>query len=330
VGSEARVRAVGGTWNTVSCAAGETPALSAYTSASTPRKVASTLGAPVTLADGLPVEFSWPIRPSTLDGADFRVTWSDGRTVTPKLAAVYPNQEDNERAVAVLFGSFGDRRGVYAARTRVVRDATPLQLVGPRRRVVSAVGLQATASASPCAPAFRRTGPRLVAAKLSRMSTRGERAPRVFSGALPNDGVALYGRAARFRLRVFTTGGFSPDGVRAVLPTEFARYFALRARGADGRTRLLTRTGVGYRLGGGVVRILGLADLGRRQASYDDCYREDKDNQIDIVLGGDARPAGTARSTTRAGPATTRRGSCPTRRRGHQRCSRSSTPSTTR
>lgn len=36
--SEARVRAVGGTWNRVSCAAGETPPLSAYTSASTPSR----------------------------------------------------------------------------------------------------------------------------------------------------------------------------------------------------------------------------------------------------------------------------------------------------
>ena len=37
------------------------------------------------------------------------------------------------------------------------------------------------------------------------------------------------------------------------------------------------------------MRILGLADLGRKQSHYDDCYSEDKDNQIDIVLAGDAR-----------------------------------------
>lgn len=50
---------------------------------------------------------------------------------------------------------------------------------------------------------------------------------------------------------------------------------------------LLTRTGVNYRLPGGVVRILGLADLGRKESHYDDCYQEDHDNQIDIILDGD-------------------------------------------
>jgi hypothetical protein len=34
-----------------------------------------------------------------------------------------------------------------------------------------------------------------------------------------------------------------------------------------------------------------LADLGRKQQSYDDCYREDKDNYIDIILGGQAAAA---------------------------------------
>lgn len=121
------------------------------------------------------------------------------------------------------------------------------------------------------------------------MSTRGESAPPPFQSALPNDGVALYGRAAKFRLRVYTSGGFSPDGVRAVYPTDFARYFRLVARGAHGRTVLLSRTGVAYHLPGGTVRILGLADLGRKQAKYNACYVEDKDNQIDIVLGGDER-----------------------------------------
>jgi hypothetical protein len=254
---------------------------------STRRQVAATFGRPVTRADGLPVEFSWPILPSTLDASDFRVTLSDGTQVTPEAAAVFPNQEYTERAVAVLFGSFGNRGARYPIRTQVVRDAMPLTLVGPGGRLRSAVGLAADASTSPYAGP--RTGPRLVAAKLSRMSQRGERAPRAFSGALPNDGVSLYGRAARFRLRVFTSGGFSPDGVRAVFPTEFSRYFRLRARDAHGATRLVTRARVEYHLAGGVVRILGLADLGRRQSAYDDCYVEDKDNQIDIVLAGDER-----------------------------------------
>lgn len=295
--SERQVRAAGGTWNSVSCTAGETPAMSAYTSASTPQQVALSFGFPGTFLDGLPVEFSWPIRPSTLGATDFRVTLSNGQAVTPELAAIYPNAEYNERAVAVLFGKLGNRLpqddpgAVYPVKTTVVRDASPLQLVGPHGRLASAVGFPASSSTTPYDAAVQHTGPRLVAAKLSRMSTRGEGAPPTFAGTLPNDGVALYGKAAKFRLRVLTSGGFSPDGVRAVYPTEFSRYFRLRARGSHGRTILLTRTRVNYHLGGGTVRILGLADLGRKQSYDDDCYQEDKDNQIDIMLGGDARAA---------------------------------------
>src|SRR3954447_1341846 len=66
-GSEDTVRAVGGAWNAVACATGETPGLNAYTSASTPEAVALTFGFPTTLSAGLPVEFSWPILPSTLE-----------------------------------------------------------------------------------------------------------------------------------------------------------------------------------------------------------------------------------------------------------------------
>ncbi len=296
--SELRVRAAGGAWNKVSCAAGETPALGNYTSAITPQAVAFSFGYPTVRSDGLPVEFSWPVRPSMLDASDLRVTLSNGRTVTPQLAALYPNAEYNERSTVVLFGKFGNRlppqnpRSAYPVKTRVVRGKTSLQLVGEHDRLVSAIGMFATTSTTPYAqnsnPA-KRTGPHLVAAKLTRMSARGDTAPPPFNAALPNDGVSLYGSAARFRIRVFTSGGFSPDGVRAVFPTEFSRYFRLRARGDYGRTVLLTKTGVNYHLGGGVVRILGLADLGRKQSHYDDCYVEDKDNQINIVLGGDER-----------------------------------------
>lgn len=296
-GSEQAVRAAGGAWNRLSCA--ETPALGDHTSAVAPAAVAFGFGFPTTFSSGLPVEFSWPVLPSTLDPTDFSVTLSDGSVVTPELAALQPNFEYNERSVAVLFGAFGNRLpaddpgAVYVVRTEVVGDATPLRLVGPRGRTVSAVGMSATASTSPYgdpeAPASSRTGPRLAAAKLSRMSTKGESAPRAFSSTLPNDGVALYGRAAKFRLRIYTTGGFSPDGVRGIKPIEFERYFRLRVRSRGGRSTLVTRAGRWYRFGGGRLKVLGLADLGRKQTTYDDCYAEDRDNQIDIVLTGDRR-----------------------------------------
>jgi hypothetical protein len=285
--SEAAVRAAGGAWNPVSCPSSD---LWAFTSASTPQQVQASFGVPVENADGLPVEFSWPIRPSTLGATDFRVTLSDGSQVTPLTAAVFPNAEYNERSTAVLFGHFGDRSSIYPVKTEVVADDTPLQLIGPGGRPRSAVGLSATAKGSPYGPPG--SGPRLVAAKLTKLSTKGEGAPKPFSGALPNDGRTLYGARARYRLRVFTSGGFSPDGVEAVKPTEFARYFRLGLRGG----REVTAAGKTYRVAGGRLRVLGLADLGRKQDSYDACYREDKDNQIDIVLDGDRRAVAQIRT----------------------------------
>ena len=294
--SERAVRAAGGAWDQLSCA--ETPALGDYTSAASPSSVAYSYGYPTTHSDGLPVEFSWPILPSTLDAGDFRVTLNDGTVVTPELAAVYPNFEYNERAVAVLFGHFGNRlppsdpRSRYVVHTEVVRDSTPLRLVGAHGRTVSAVGMSADATTSPYAnPNARpgkRTGPRLAAAKLSWMSTKGESAPPAFRSFLPNDGVALYGKAARFRLRIYTTGGFSPDGVLGVRPDDYERYFRI-VRRRSGKRVLITRVGKRYRLGEAHLRVLGLADLGRKQSSYDDCYAEDHDNQIDIVLAGRQR-----------------------------------------
>ena len=296
--SEVIARAAGGTWNTVDCSAsGATPTLAAFTSAATPLNVAIAFGFPPLNLDGLPIEFSWPIRPSRLDPTDFRLTLNTGEKVRPRLAGITPNFEFNERSVAVIFGEFGNRlppensRSVYPVRIRVVRDESPLQLVGPRGRLRSAVGLkvrsgtayQGRAGVSP----RQRAGPHLAAAKLSRMSTKGEGAPPPFDGVMPNDGVALYGEDAQYRLRIYTTGGFSPDGVRAVFPTEFSRYFRLRAKTRSGRKIRLTETGVDYEIDGKTVRVVGLADLGRKQEVYDDCYAEDGDNYIDIVLAGD-------------------------------------------
>jgi hypothetical protein len=290
--SEALVRQAGGAWNSVSCSPGNPPSLAPWTSASTPQQVSAAYGGPITNGDGLPVEFSWPVRPSTVDPSDFRVTLNTGDVVTPQLASIYPNDEYDERSVVVLFGKFGNRLpatdpgSVYPVETAVVAR---LQLVGPNARVVGAVGLTAKSTGSPYSAG--RSGPRLVAAKLSRMSASGDTAPKPFDGVMPNSGVALYGAQARFRLRIYTTGGFSPDGVRAVLPTEFSRYFRLHARGAGRHDVVVSKAGVDYSIGGARLRVLGLADLGRRAPAYDECYREDKDNYIDIVLGGSAAAA---------------------------------------
>jgi hypothetical protein len=108
-------------------------------------------------------------------------------------------------------------------------------------------------------------------------------------GPFPNHGAALYGEAARYRLRTYTTGGFSPDGVRGLRPDEFERFFRLHLKAPDGETLTIERAGVDHTIAGGRVRVVGLADLGEPAANdaYDDCYVEDWDNYIDIILDGD-------------------------------------------
>jgi hypothetical protein len=107
--SRTLARLAGGTWNNVSCPNGQTPPLASFTSAATPSSIRSLYGQDVYYSDGLPVEFSWPILPSTLDADDFKVNLSNGTSVTPQVVSIWPNFEYNERSVAVMFGHFGNR-----------------------------------------------------------------------------------------------------------------------------------------------------------------------------------------------------------------------------
>jgi hypothetical protein len=282
----------GAAWSTVTSSTSPI-ALRAYTSASSPSTVTTGYGWPVQYCDGLPIEFSWPVRPSTVGARDFRVHLNDGTVVTPKVVSIVPNYEYNERSTVVIFGGFGNRKAPgekgarYPVLFEIVPDDTPMQLVGPGGRIVSAVGFTFGDGTTPRTAYDPGNGPTLVAAKLSRMSTSGEGAPPFLSSGLPNDGVALYGSAAEYRLRVLTTGGFSPDGVRSVYPTEFGRYFRVLAVDAEGNDHWIEQAGQTYEIDGGSLTVLGLADLGLAQETYDEGYVEDHDNQIDIVISGD-------------------------------------------
>ena len=310
--SKTLVELAGGTWNTVKCAAGQEPTLSNYTATVESSSLRNAYGQVVFYSDGLPIEFSWPMLASTLDPTDFRVTLNNGSVMTPQVASINPNFEYNERSVAVIFGHFGNRiapdqpGAIYPTKVEVVADDTPLQLFGPNQQKVSAVGLSANSNGSPytdpdVAPKDRG-GPRLAAAKLSVMSAEGEAAPSVFSQNLPNDGIALYGDKAKYRLRVYTTGGMTVGGVRGVFPTDFARIFRLQAKSSSGATVTLTATGQDYLIDGARVQVVGLADLGKKQDTYDDCYQDDRDNYIDIILDGDR--AAVAKITTVEIPST--------------------------
>lgn len=299
--TERLTRLAGGAWSTPVCGPEEEPVLGNYTASVTPEGVALTFGETVYFGDGYPVEFSWPYLPSTLDPTDFALTLNTGEVVTPEVASIVPNWELNERSTAVIFGQFGNRLDptsdglIWPVSLEIVADDTPLTLVGPGGQRVSAVGMTfqsppPSSYTNPDVPPEQRGGPTLVAAKLTRMSTEGEGwdgGPRLLTGTSPNDGVSLYGDAAEYRLRVFTSGGMTRNGVQALTPDAFEEHFRVRAVGDDGTEVLLTETGVDYPINGGVVRVLGLADLGQKADQYTDCYAEDRDNQIDIILSGD-------------------------------------------
>ncbi|WP_337177876.1 hypothetical protein [Paludisphaera sp.] len=300
--AEALARRAGGSWETLSGSSAGTASLRAYTSNAAVSGIATNYGYPVKYTDGFPIEFSWPVLPSSVSGDDFRVVLNTGQVVTALAASITPNFEYNERSTVVILGYFGNRiapgqpGAIYPVKLELAHSRNPLKLVGPGGVVVSAAGLSYGDGVTPMTAYNPGSGPKLVGAKLSVMSTAGESAPAAFSGSLPNDGVSLYGEAAEYRLRVFTSGGFSPDGVRSVYPTDFSRFFRLQTVDADGVVRWLTETGVPYQLPSGTITVLGLADLGPAQSSYDDSYVEDHDNQIDIVLSGDEAAIATIKA----------------------------------
>lgn len=249
----------------------------------------ATYGVAVIQGDTIPVVFSHPVLGSSIRPEAFEILLNTGEWVTPLTASLLPNVEYNERQTVVLTGYWGNRLpsthvdSLHPILVRVVESDSPLMFVTPQG-LISAAGLE-IASANPYDPG---NGPRLVAANLDVNTTLGEGAPVWLQASSANSGSDLYGDEAQFRLRLYTSAGFSPDGIRSILPTEFSRFFRLEAVDALGETVWIDEAGVTYDIAGfGTVKVLGIADTGPRQDQYDDTYVEDHDNQYDIILAGD-------------------------------------------
>lgn len=240
-----------------------------------------------TFLDAMPIEFSHPVLPSTVLPQNFRVHLNTGEVVTPVYVAQNPNYDFNERQTIVAFGYFGNRlpsgdpAAVHPESFEVVASSTPLQFVTPTG-LVEGTGLSLSSS-NPYDP---YNGPTLVGAKLSRLSLAGDYAPVGFPLSVGNHGVEYYGTGRDlYRLRLFTSGGFSPDGVSGFEPQEFARFFQLSAAGPRGSTVTLGAAGVKYRVAGGVLEVMGIADLGTGLAADPGyTYAEDHDNQFDVII----------------------------------------------
>ena len=175
----------------------------------------------------------------------------------------------NERQTVVVSGDWGNRLQPGEAGARypvsfsVVADDTPLTLVGPSG-LVSAVGLTVDSRN----PYVEGNGPRIVGAKLNEYSDLGEGAPIWSANSFANSGTDLYGSTVQYRLRIYTSAGFSSDGIGSILPTDYSRYFLIEAQDEEGNVVALTETGIDYQIGDyGSVRIIGLADTGLPQSS---------------------------------------------------------------
>lgn len=292
--SQQLVIEAGGTWNTLTGCGDVVPAAGNYTSAQSTRNILLTGGMPeIFYAGGMPIEFSWPVLYSTVEGSDFLVTLNDYNQVYADIATATPNYDYNERAVVVLFGQFGNRltlddpNVLYPVRIEVVDDGTPLMMVAPDGSLHSAVGLFANAPGSPYHTPGN--GPKLTGAKLNVMSAVGDGGPPGFIGNTPNDGISLYGDDAQYRLRVYTTGGYTPDGVTGLKPNQYNNFFQVQVKNEAGAIVPLLKAGTEYVIDGHKIEVVGLAELGAPGQALDgnDCYAEDRDNQIDIILKGD-------------------------------------------
>ena len=299
--NEETVREAGGSWyGSVMCTNGEDPPAGAYTSTVSTAGIELFYKGTAEDDDGLPIVFSWPVATETVDLTDFQFTLNTGEIVFPNSAGLLPNWELNERNTVVVFGDFGNRGfsseegAIFPVRLDIVEDETPLLLIGPNGQEFNAVGLSWETDTSPY-----DSGPKLVGAKINHVGNEalgeGGLGFGTRSGVLPNDELSLYDEGD-FRIRVLTTGGFSPDGITGLTPTMFEDFFRIHAKGPNGEVVLLEKVGQEYVVAGGTLRIVGLSDLGQKENPaegifYDDCYAEDRDNYIDIILVGDEAAA---------------------------------------
>ena len=299
--NEETVREAEGSWyGSVMCTNGEDPPAGAYTSTVSTAGIELFYKGTAEDDDGLPIVFSWPVATETVDLTDFQFTLNTGEIVYPNSAGMLPNWELNERNTVVVFGDFGNRGlsseegAIFPVRLDIVEDETPLLLIGPNGQEFNAVGLSWETDTSPY-----DSGPKLVGAKLNHVGNEavgeGGLGFGTRSGVLPNDELSLYDEGD-FRIRVLTTGGFSPDGITGLTPTMFEDFFRIHAKGSNGEVVLLEKVGQEYLVADGTLRIVGLSDLGQKEDPdegifYDDCYAEDRDNYIDIILVGDEAAA---------------------------------------
>lgn len=294
--NKSNVRLIEGNWN--SNYNPDNVSLRAITSSGDPRayysSVFPTLGYKF---DNIPICFSFPILPSSVDISQFYITLNNGFVTKPIAFSFSPNTKLNEKQCIVIGGYFNNKittgpNAIYPASLEIVEGSN-----GKRMMAIGPNGLyDMTGKSVSCSNPYSQP------LEIASVVLTKYNLPGVYNylgdigcGVNPienvNSPLSLYSTDAEYRFRIFTKGGYSPNGISSMLPDKYENYFYLQYKSQiTGEITDLKKSNYKYYFNDpchGYVEIIGLADLGMKQPKYNDIYIEDHDNQIDIVVKGD-------------------------------------------
>jgi len=165
----------------------------------------------------------------------------------------------------------------------------PIRFVGPNGVLVNGRGVVGAAEYDPYDATDPEGGNKIIRAKLNKCDPDGDEGHWLWGDSAPDNSCRhIYGSDADYRIRLFTMWGAFKEKRLPIHPTDYSRYFTLVATLDNGKEVFLKETGVRYIIDGAPVIVLGLAETGtlRSDDAYDECYYDDRDNLIDIVLHG--------------------------------------------
>jgi hypothetical protein len=245
--------------------------------------------------DNIPICFSFPILPSSVDSTQFLLKLNNNIYVKPLTFSFSPNSKFNEKQCIVVCGYFNNKitigpNAIYPVSLEIVESSNgkKMMAVGPNG-LYDMTGKTINCS-NPYTEPLKISLVILTKYNLTGIyNYLGDIGCGINQIEEKNSPYELYGNDAEYRIRIFTKGGYSPNGITSMFPDSYENYFYLQHKNpiTDEITEL-KKSNFKYLFNNGTkyVEIIGLADLGIKQPQYNQKYIEDHDNQIDIVLKG--------------------------------------------
>jgi len=245
--------------------------------------------------DNIPVCFSFPILPSSVDSTQFLITLNNGNITKPLTFTFSPNTKFNEKQCIVLVGYFNNKitsgpNAIYPVTLEIVESVNGKKMVaiGPNG-LYDMTGKNVSCS-NPYSSSLEIASVVLTKYNLPGIyNYLGDIGCGINQIENTNSALDLYTNKAEYRFRIFTKGGYSPNGISSMLPNMYEKYFYLQYNDPITKKSFdLKKQNYKYYFNCGLeyVEIVGLSDLGQKQNIYNDTYIEDHDNQIDIIVKG--------------------------------------------